>query len=105
MKTEKPKKPTRKELERKIYELSAQQAHVYHFAETALDRATMAKQLGGCVIIEITTLGERLKILPFAIRDGLSDETIAALKKDMARSYELAIMYKPKTQAESEPKK
>jgi len=33
---------------------------------------------------------------PTLIRDGLSPETIAAIKADLKRSYDLAIQFKPK---------
>jgi hypothetical protein len=83
-------------LERKLIEADAGQAHVYHFADAYLDKAS-TKHLGASgVILTLTVLGGREICSPVLIRDGLSQETIDALKADMRRSYELATMYKPK---------
>lgn len=84
------------ELERKLQEALAGQAHVYHFAEAGLAKAT-SKHLGASgVVLTLTVLGGRELFSPTLIRDGLSDELIAALKADFRRSYDLATMYKPK---------
>lgn len=51
--------------------------------------------MGSAVIITLTSLGGKELILPSAIRDGLSKETIAAIKLDLKRSYEVATVFKP----------
>lgn len=89
------KKPTRQELERKVRELEAQLVHRCHFASRTIDKAGIKSLTGSGVIISIVTLGGREIIEPVCIRDGLSDETIASLKADLSRSYEIAIMFKP----------
>lgn len=87
------------ELERQLAEALAGQAHVYHFASSALDKAT-TKHLGASgVVITATVLGGRKLFEPVLIRDGLSDELIAALRADFKRSYDLAVMFKPKEPA------
>lgn len=91
----KAKKPTRKELEYRILELNAQLVHVYHFADATLDGAGK-RLLGSGVLLRLNGLGGKELINPMVIRDGLSDETIAAIRKDIQRSYELATLYKPK---------
>lgn len=89
------KKPTRQEMKQKIRELEAQLVHRYHFASRTIDKAGTKNLVGSGVIISLVMLGGREIIEPLCIRDGLSDETIAALKADFARSYEIATMFKP----------
>ena len=92
--TKKPKQ-TRQDLERKVRELEAQLVHRCHFASRTIDKAGIKSLTGSGVIISLVTLGGREIIEPVCIRDGLSDETIAALKADFVRSYEIATMFKP----------
>lgn len=89
------KKLTRQEMERKIRELEAQLTHRCHFAARTIDKAGIKSLIGSGVILSLVTLGGREIIEPVCIRDGLSDETIAALKADFVRSYEIATMLKP----------
>jgi hypothetical protein len=83
------------ELQRKLKESEAQQASTYHFAAAELKRLSLDRCMGGAVILELTTLGGKKKVGPVAIRDGLSPETIAAIHADLARSYALAVEFKP----------
>ena len=92
MKSLKPKKPSRADLERKIKELTAQLPSTYHFANGTIDATE--RLMGSAVILELTGLGGKQMIVPVAIRDGLSPETIAALRADIARSYERSIELK-----------
>jgi len=96
MKPAKPKKPTRKDLERQVIELKGQLACVYAFASSDVEKASTKHMMGSGVLLQLTALGGREIIKSVVIRDGLSDETIEALKKDLARSYELATAQKPK---------
>jgi len=97
MKTNKQTKAQRiAELERKLMEAEAGQAHVYHFASQTIDKASIDSLTGSGVIITLTVLGGREIHRPVLIRDGLSKETIEALKADYLCSYELATLYKPK---------
>lgn len=89
------KRPTRADLERQVRELKGQLASSYHFADANLHKAGEALMASGCVV-QLHALGGRELIEPVVIRDGLSPETIAALRRDLARSYELATMFKPK---------
>lgn len=84
------------ELERKLNEALAGQAHVYHFASASIDKASTDHLLASGVIITLTVLGGREIFSPVLIRDGLSKETIAALKADFVRSYENTVSFKPK---------
>lgn len=96
MKPTKPAKATRAQLERQIMELRAQLAHVYGTAVRDIDKAGEALTASGA-LLQLHALGGREIIPPVVIRDGLSAETIAALKRDLARSYELAVANKPKS--------
>jgi len=82
-------------LERQLREAKAGSAYVYHFADKALDKASTKSLALSGVVVTMTVLGGRELFSPVLIRDGLSDELIAALRADLARSYELAVMYKP----------
>ena len=96
MKPAKPKKPTHKELERQVLELKAQLAFSYAFASSDIEKAGADHMMASGVLLQLTALGGPEIIKPVVIRDGLSDETIEALKKDLVRSYELATVHKPK---------
>ena len=90
------KKPTTKaDLWRKVKELEAQLAHQYHFATRTIDKAGARHCTGSAVILELTFLGGIKVIEPVAIKDGLSEETIAAIKADLKRSYERTVEFKP----------
>ena len=95
MKKTKPKGPTKADLKRQIAELNAQMASTYHFAAAGLHKAGDA-MMGSGVMIQLTGLGGKEIINPVVIRDGLSQDTIDAIRKDILRSYELATMLKPK---------
>ena len=84
-----------KQLERKNQELQAQLAYQHHFVSNNLDSLNIDKMTGSAVILELRVLGGAESIGPVAIRDGLSDETIAAIKVDLARSFELCTVFKP----------
>lgn len=51
--------------------------------------------MGSGVLLELTFIGGKEAISPVVIKDGLSAETIAAIKADIRRSYELAVAFKP----------
>jgi hypothetical protein len=96
VKTKQTKAQKIADLERKLKEALAGQSHVYHFAHEALDKASDKHLTGSGVVITMTVLGRRELFAPVLIRDGLSAELIAALRVDFRRSYELAILYKPR---------
>ena len=95
-----PKKQTKaeriRELERKLVEAQAQQIHNYHFASAELDKLGTTHCMGSAVVVTLTTLGGGKTMGPVAIRNGLSDVTINALKDDLLRSFNQAIEFKPK---------
>lgn len=93
MKTNKPKQ-TKADLRRKVAELESQLACSYHFASMELHKAS--NLMGSGVVITLTALGGKQLIVPVTIRDGLSHETITALRADIVRSWESATELKPK---------
>lgn len=95
MNATKKKAPTRADLQRKVIELEAQLACTYHFASATLDKAGDALTASGC-LVRLHALGGRELIPPVLIRDGLSAETIAALRADIVRSYAGAVALRPK---------
>ena len=92
----KPQKPARAELERRLREVEAQMAHVYHFADASLHNAGAGYLTASGLLLTMHALGGSEVVPPVVIRGGLSDETIAALRKDIERSYREAIEFKPK---------
>jgi len=90
------KRKTKAELERENMELRAQLAYVYATVQSQICKANTEHMMASGVLLQLTALGGRQLITPVVIRDGLSDETIDALRKDLLRSYELATQYKPK---------
>lgn len=96
MKTNKPVKLSRQALERKILELEAQLVHRHAFADTELHKAGTDRMMGSGVLIQISTLGGKDIINPVVIRDGLSSETISAIRGDLKRSYAICTLHKPK---------
>lgn len=95
MKAEKTKKQIIADKNREILELKAQLAHVYHFAKATIDKAGEKYMMGSGVLVQITALGGREIVLPFMVKDGLSQDTIEAIKADIIRSYELTTVFKP----------
>jgi hypothetical protein len=88
-KPNKPAKKTRAQLEREILELNAQLFHVYHFANANIGKADTKRFMGSGVLLQLTAIGGKEIINPVMIKDGLSDATIAAIKSDLKRSYDL----------------
>lgn len=80
---------SRSDLEREIKELKGQLAYVYAIVCNNLIAASTDRLTGSGAVLSISTLGGRQVIDSVVIRDGLSPETIAALRADLKRSYEL----------------
>jgi len=95
----KPEKRAKMEIElatanRRVLELRAQLASTMGAAFDDLPKAGDSLH-GSAVILELTALGGRKIIEAVAIRDGLSPATIAAIQKDLCRSFELATLVNP----------
>jgi len=85
------------DLQRKLRDSEAHQVHRYHFASKEVEIFSMDNFMGNSVIIEITGPGrnKQLSMGPVAIRNGLSPETIKAIKADLNRSFDYATEFKP----------
>ena len=94
MTTQKPKK-TRAQLQRKILELESQLIHVYHAADHYLGAIKPGSYLASGVVLQLTALGGKEVIPPVMIKDGLSPETIAAIRRDLVRSYSVMTELRP----------
>lgn len=92
----KQKRKTRADIERENKELHAQLAYVYHAADREIHKAGTDKMGASGVLLQLHALGGRELILPVMILDGLSADTIEALRRDLARSYQRATELKPK---------
>lgn len=84
-----------KKLELTIKALKAQMVHNNHFSFIDIDKASERNILGSAVIISITDLEGSNIIEPTAIKDGLTDRTIKALKLEFIKNYKLQTMLKP----------
>lgn len=78
---------------RQILELESQLAHRYQFANIAIDKTGTDRLMASGVLLQLTGIGGKELINPVMIKDGLSKETIEAIKKDLKRSYDLTVMY------------
>jgi len=83
-------------LQRELMEAKAAHSYLYHFASTEIEKFGTSRCLGSGVILELSALGGKRRIEPVMIKDGLSEETIAAIQADLRRSYESSIELKPK---------
>ena len=96
MKPEKKTKAQRiAELEQKLEEAEAYLIYRHHFASKALDRFSTDKLMGSGVVLSLTLIGGKELFEPVMICNGLSKETIAALKADLVRSFNYATEMKP----------
>lgn len=96
MKLEKKTKAQRiAELEQKLEEAEAYHIYRHHFASKALDRFSTDKLMGSGVVLSLTLVGGKELFEPVLICNGLSKETIAALKADLVRSFNYATEMKP----------
>ena len=89
----KPPKVTRAQLERRLLEANAGQAHVYSFATAQIDKTSTKYLMASGVVLQLSFLGGKDAFAPVLIRDGLSEETIEAIKRDLKRSYETATAF------------
>lgn len=83
------------ELERKLFVAQASQVYRHHFASKALDKLNTDKFMGSGLIVTVTYTSGEQAFEPVMIKNGLSKETIAALKADLARSFNYATEMKP----------
>jgi hypothetical protein len=82
-------KTTKAELRRRIAELEAQSPSLTKLAWQSIDKARREAMMGSGVILSLTFLGGKEVFPPVMLRDGLSSETIAAIKADLFYSDNL----------------
>lgn len=87
------KQNTRADLVRKIQELEAQLLSSYGAASDGIVKASTGHMMASGVIVRVHALGGREIVPAFMVADGLSLETVAALRADIKRSYELTKAY------------
>lgn len=80
-------KDTKESLKQKIMHLEAQLASTYFFADASLEKAGQKYFMASGVVLQLTALNGKEIIIPVMIKNGLSDETIAAIRADLARSF------------------
>lgn len=95
MNTNKKQKLSREQLQCKIRDLESQLASSAHFLAAAMDKTSSESMMGSGVVIEIRYLGGKTLGVPCFIRDGLSKETVESIKRDLSRTYDLAVQFKP----------
>ena len=84
------------DLERQLMEAKAAWVHHFHFADANVAQASTEKMRGSGVILTITALGGRQIVEPMIIPNGLSPETIEALRADFRRGFAYTTELKPK---------
>ena len=83
------------ELQGKLFVSEASQLHNLHFASADIQRTHNSKMQGSGVILSIKALNGADIVKPTMLVNGLSQETILAIKADFCKSYEYTIALKP----------
>lgn len=91
-------KETRKELKRKLQITESDSFYALTNAYKNIDSCTTDNFMASGVTITIKNINKNNPIIceEFCIIDGLSEETIKAIKKDIKRSYDLKMSFIPK---------
>lgn len=87
--SKKKAKPTYAQLARQNAELIAGLNVVHANALMTLKKASMGVRMASGVMLHLTAVGGADIVAPVMIRDGLSDDTIEALRRDIQRSLDL----------------
>lgn len=85
----KAKKLTYAQLARQNAELIAGLNAVHVSALGSLKKASTSVRTASGVMVQLTAVGGAEIISPVMVRDGLSDDTLEALRRDITRSLEL----------------
>lgn len=83
------------ELQGKLFASEASQLHNLHFASADIQRVCNSKMQGSGIILSIKALNGNDIVKPTMIVNGLSRETILAIKADLTKAYEYTIALKP----------
>ena len=87
-------KLTKKQLKRQLLESKGSSVVGHTIAYTNIEKASTDRMMAGAIVLQITELGGKKVISPITIGDGLSNETIDAIKKDIKRSHDLLTTWK-----------
>ena len=82
------KKKTYAQLEREVIELRGQLACTYKAGLRDLFKCSNQYFMASGILVTLSALGGRELATPFVVKDGLSCETIDALRGDILRSSE-----------------
>lgn len=83
------------DLQRRLLTSEASQLHNLHFASADIQKVCNSKMQGSGVILSIKALNGADIVKPTMIANGLSQETILAIKADLTKAYEYTIELKP----------
>lgn len=88
-------KKTRQELKRELEVLKSDNFNALTTAYKNIDRCTTKNYMASGITITIKNINKTNNVIceEFCILDGLSDETIQAIKNDIKRSYDLKMSY------------
>lgn len=86
-------KKTKKQLKREILELKSSTPQAYRLAYDNLINTSIDNNMASGVLLQITGIGGK-ELTSVLIQDGLSDETIKAIKKDIKRSSDTMLLGK-----------
>lgn len=90
----KKSKITKTTLKRKLLEAESSTILSHKFAHTDINKCSIPKCTGSGVLIQISAIGGKQLINPILIKDGLSEETINSIKKDIKRSSDILTSFK-----------
>ena len=79
----------------RVDQYKASLIHTYHFAGNELLKCNSDRFMGSGLIVEIKKLSGEHMVMPFMVKDGLSNQTINSLLDDMQRSFDNSIQFKP----------
>ena len=87
-KTTKPARPSRASLKNSLAVQTAQDIGATAAAHRDIDGATTNRYMASGLILQLTNLSGKVVVGPVMIVDGLSPDTIAAIKADIKRSHD-----------------
>ena len=86
---DKATKKTHKQTKRALLEAQASTVLAHKFGHEDMKKCSTDNLMASGVLIQLTGIGGKQLVNPILIRDGLSAETIAAIRNDIKRSSDL----------------
>lgn len=88
-------KTTKQQLKRELEILKATEIYRLTDAYKAIDRCNTSNYMASGITFTVKNINKTNNVVceEFCILDGLSDETITAIKNDIKRSYDLKMSY------------